>query len=234
VEGTPKELADIKSVTYILHPTFPNPVRVMTNRAQKFRLDSSGWGEFTIKLQIRRKHGELVRRSHVLRFESPPSESDRPPRKGPIVFLSSSATDSSAGTAIRKALEARNVIVVSSSDIKSNLPWQAYIETSLRSADATIAIISDATSPWVSRELEMARTLDVPILPVLVGKGAQMPTMIHDTQAVRLDNLNDAISAADQLTGRLGAILTRTKRRAGAADLRAKKWIEWKPSPESP
>lgn len=212
MDGTPKELADIESVTYILHPTFSNPVRTMTNRAQKFRLDSSGWGEFTIKIQIRRKDGRLVKRSHALRLKSTQSESGRPPLKGPMVFLSSSATDSFASTAIRKALEDRNVTVVGSSDITSDLPWEASVEASLRSADAAIAIISDATSPWVSRELEIARTFDVPILPVLVGKDVQMPSMVHETQAIRLDNLRDAVDVADQLAGRLSAIRTRTGR----------------------
>src|SRR5438270_11612378 len=47
VDGTKAELEKVKSVTYRLHETFPDPVQVRTNRREKFRLNSSGWGEFT-------------------------------------------------------------------------------------------------------------------------------------------------------------------------------------------
>lgn len=44
------ELSKISSVTYHLHNTFPNPVRSIKNRRSKFRLNTAGWGTFTIYL----------------------------------------------------------------------------------------------------------------------------------------------------------------------------------------
>jgi transcription initiation factor IIF auxiliary subunit len=38
IEGSQEELDQIDHVTYILHPTFPNPVREVNNRSTKFRL----------------------------------------------------------------------------------------------------------------------------------------------------------------------------------------------------
>src|SRR4051812_27706932 len=45
IDGTDEELDKIESVEYTLHPTFPNPVRVVDGRATKFRLDSAGVGQ---------------------------------------------------------------------------------------------------------------------------------------------------------------------------------------------
>lgn len=45
------ELPKIKSVEYLLHPTFPEPRRTVTDLSDCFALYSSGWGEF--KMEIR-------------------------------------------------------------------------------------------------------------------------------------------------------------------------------------
>jgi transcription initiation factor IIF auxiliary subunit len=41
-------LKQVKSVEYRLHRSFPNPIRVIEDRASKFALKSSGWGEFSM------------------------------------------------------------------------------------------------------------------------------------------------------------------------------------------
>ena len=46
------ELDEVQSVTYILHPTFQRPVREITTRANRFRLDSAGWGTFMIRARV--------------------------------------------------------------------------------------------------------------------------------------------------------------------------------------
>ena len=53
LEGPPEELDSIDHVTYILHPTFHEPVREIRDRSTKFRLDTSGWGTFTIHAKAR-------------------------------------------------------------------------------------------------------------------------------------------------------------------------------------
>jgi len=49
IEGTAsQELNQVDYVEYTLHPTFPKPVRIVRDRTSGFRLDSAGWGVFTI------------------------------------------------------------------------------------------------------------------------------------------------------------------------------------------
>ena len=49
----PKETLDsVHEVEYILHPTFPDRIRRLTNRKENFRLQSEGWGEFDIVVNV--------------------------------------------------------------------------------------------------------------------------------------------------------------------------------------
>lgn len=55
-------LNQINNVQYLLHQTFPNPLRLSDNEASKFALESSGWGSFTIYITVKfkNKHEEEV------------------------------------------------------------------------------------------------------------------------------------------------------------------------------
>ena len=50
--GSDAELDDVDHVVYTLHPTFPDPVRTIADRASDFRLDTAGWGTFTIYARV--------------------------------------------------------------------------------------------------------------------------------------------------------------------------------------
>src|SRR5690242_1595454 len=52
VEGADHQLDRIKYVRYVLHHTFIEPIRIVRDRASKFQLRSSGWGEFSIVAQL--------------------------------------------------------------------------------------------------------------------------------------------------------------------------------------
>ena len=47
-----KALDAIDFVEYILHPSFPNPVRRAKNADQCFALQSEGWGRFLINITV--------------------------------------------------------------------------------------------------------------------------------------------------------------------------------------
>jgi transcription initiation factor IIF auxiliary subunit len=66
LDGPDRELDKVESVTYTLHPTFPNPVREVHSRSDKFRLEAAGWGAFTIYAKISRKDGSTQRLQHAL------------------------------------------------------------------------------------------------------------------------------------------------------------------------
>jgi transcription initiation factor IIF auxiliary subunit len=53
-------------VVYILHPTFRDPVRTITDRESRFRLDTSGWGTFTIHAIAKNRDGHDTKLSHDL------------------------------------------------------------------------------------------------------------------------------------------------------------------------
>ena len=52
LEGPDDELDKIDHVVYTLHRSFPNPVRTVSDRRSKFRLESNGWGSFRIYVEV--------------------------------------------------------------------------------------------------------------------------------------------------------------------------------------
>lgn len=71
IEGPAKELDKVESVTYNLHPTFPNPVRRVDSRKNNFRLESAGWGVFMLYASVLRKDGSIERLKHYLELPYP-------------------------------------------------------------------------------------------------------------------------------------------------------------------
>lgn len=71
IEGAQEELDQIDRVIYILHPTFPSPVREVKDRSTKFRLKTSGWGVFLIRATVKYKNGSDTPLTHYLTLEYP-------------------------------------------------------------------------------------------------------------------------------------------------------------------
>jgi len=71
LEGAPDELDDVKRVVYILHPTFRDPVREVVDRTSKFRLDTAGWGTFTIRAKVLDRDGRETTLEHNLELLYP-------------------------------------------------------------------------------------------------------------------------------------------------------------------
>jgi transcription initiation factor IIF auxiliary subunit len=55
--GPDAELDAVDHVVYTLHPSFPNPVRTVADRATRFRLETAGWGTFTVYARVVPKGG---------------------------------------------------------------------------------------------------------------------------------------------------------------------------------
>jgi transcription initiation factor IIF auxiliary subunit len=73
IEAPNKALDLVDFVEWILHPTFPNPVRRISDRTTKFRLETAGWGVFQITAHVQMKDGKQVKLDHFLRFHYPES-----------------------------------------------------------------------------------------------------------------------------------------------------------------
>jgi transcription initiation factor IIF auxiliary subunit len=70
VNGTDSDLKEIDHVVYTLHPTFPEPVRVVKTRSNKFKLKTGGWGNFRIHATVFPKNGDAIPLKHdlILRY----------------------------------------------------------------------------------------------------------------------------------------------------------------------
>lgn len=66
VDGTPEELDSVEYVVYVLHPTFHNPVRRISDRETNFRLSTSGWGTFTLHARVMHRGGRETLLKHDL------------------------------------------------------------------------------------------------------------------------------------------------------------------------
>lgn len=71
IDCTEDELNQIAYVTYILHHTFPKPIRKIDDRESKFRLETSGWGVFTIRAKVMLKNGQENHLTHELELRYP-------------------------------------------------------------------------------------------------------------------------------------------------------------------
>lgn len=66
IEGGDDALDQIDYVEWVLHPTFPDPIRKSRDRAKKFRLETGGWGVFLIHARLKMKNGETIPLRHHL------------------------------------------------------------------------------------------------------------------------------------------------------------------------
>jgi transcription initiation factor IIF auxiliary subunit len=71
IEGSDEALDGIDHVEWTLHPTFPDPVRKTSNRSEKFRIETGGWGVFQIRALARTKDGSSIRLTHQLSLHYP-------------------------------------------------------------------------------------------------------------------------------------------------------------------
>jgi len=69
IDESPDKLSQISKVKYVLHPTFPNPERLISDKDSKFALYSNGWGVFIIWIEICLLNGEIVKTKYKLRLQ---------------------------------------------------------------------------------------------------------------------------------------------------------------------
>jgi hypothetical protein len=205
IEAPVQLLDQIEYVEYALHNTFPEPVRRVTNRAEKFRLDSSGWGEFMIRVEMKNRNGERLRRQHWLTLEYPPQTSDTSTSSSkssleedsrPTIFLSSGVTDLGLGNALGKALERQGFEVLKMEGAPPSLPWDRAIELMIKQADLMVVLISGGLTSWGMREIDAAMNRKLPILPIVIGPFSLVPEQLRGFEAINLKDASDPIKIA--------------------------------------
>jgi len=71
IEGASGEIEAITSVEWRLHPSFSNPIRLVTDKTTNFRLDTAGWGVFLIHASIQLESGQTEKLQHYLELHYP-------------------------------------------------------------------------------------------------------------------------------------------------------------------
>ena len=59
-------LKNIDHVVYILHETFPEPIRTVSEPDSKFAVQARGWGEFDVGVQVVYKDGSTANEKYRL------------------------------------------------------------------------------------------------------------------------------------------------------------------------
>lgn len=204
LEGSAKELAAIDHVVYTLHPTFPDPVRTVKNRRTAFKLESSGWGEFEIYLQIAHRDGKVRKRRHWLTLPHPAKrsrgkEGELKSAKGPTAYVSSAAADGPIARKLREALSGRGFKVLSMEDPPAGIPWEKAIDQMLSSADVAVFLLSGRPSLWTQTEIEHALAHKVRhLVPVVVGD-AEIPHRLESIEALHIESPDQVESLAKRI-----------------------------------
>jgi transcription initiation factor IIF auxiliary subunit len=225
LEGTKAELNAIDRVVYTLHATFADPIRTIKTRENGFRLNSAGWGEFRIYIEIIQREGKRIKRSHWLKLEYPKDSKQtghavkkstgrtmvrsKAPEKPEVelgskasqsVYISSSAADAEFARKLRDQLSEHGVKVYSAEDISAGLPWKQSIQKAIEGADATVFVVSGEPNLWLKLEMDYAKaTKPNTVIPVLVGESTRAPTPLTDLQTVRVASQEDVGSAASEI-----------------------------------
>jgi len=214
LDGTERDLERVESVRYLLHPTFAEPEVEVRNRSRKFRLDSSGWGEFLLRAFVRMKNGKVQQLSHWLKLdEASPKETTGggqleeafPQLK---VFLAASVVDRPQVLALRNALIKNNVQLVGAEDaIKIGEPWFKSVSKAVGDSDVMVLVNTDATRNWVPEEVGMAMKANKPVYSVEVGSMDVKIPGLESTKSIRVKGLGDAAAMADRIVGDLRSLV---------------------------
>ena len=69
IEGSQRDLDSIEFVTYRLHPSFKNPVRVGTERSRDFEVRIRTWGFFDVRITVVGHDGHKYEMSGRVTFD---------------------------------------------------------------------------------------------------------------------------------------------------------------------
>lgn len=186
-----EDLSQVESVEYFLHPTFKNPQRLVTDASSQFRLESNGWGEFSIHAKITTTAGETTSMEHWLtlgeeteaKVASKKSAKSLPKR----VFLSHSSTDISLANKLTKYLQSKGVIVSSGTDTGMGESIEQDLKLSIGRSDAVVALVSDDPGPWVEAELQEATKQRKQLIPLILNDQGKVPAVIRNLQNIHLE-----------------------------------------------
>ena len=218
IEGTDGELDGVQEVTWRLHPTFAKPIRRVNSRDSKFKLSTSGWGEFEINATLKMKNGRSKPLRHWLRLghdgetaKAAPAESKSQEFTGrrPSVFLSYSLNNASLAAHLASELAKNEYTVVRDVDIPVGVDMRLWNREQIVNSDAVIVLGADESGTIRSPDVRIAQSKGVRVIPVTFGsrstKKAVSPAL-GKTQPLHVST-DSPIKAAPVLATMIGNLL---------------------------
>jgi len=189
IDGPDADLNQIESVKWELHSTFPNPVVVVRQRQNKFRIDRNGWGEFVINAYVTTKDGSEQHLTHRLRLAESGGVSALPKTKSLgiqqatedfDVFLCHNVADKPAVRRIAERLRERGIRPWLDADaLPPGQSWQEELERQIPNIrSAAFFVGPNGIGPWQNQELRAFLREFVerqcPVIPVLLPGGVTL------------------------------------------------------------
>jgi transcription initiation factor IIF auxiliary subunit len=196
LEGPEVEQGKVVSVKYFLHPTFKNPVHLITDKSSKFKLSGSGWGEFNIKAEVLIEGEKKLTLNHWLEFDAEEKMETLKTAKG-SVFLSHSVADGPIANKLAGLLTAKGYQVKASAmmDVSAGTDWQKEIKNNMNRADVNVVLISPGMSEYISSEISYMlssseKYIGGKLLPVLLGS-ADIEESLGYLQCLRISSMSE-------------------------------------------
>lgn len=164
IAGDVQELEQIVSVTWLLHPTFPNPTRISVERKTNFRIVTGGWGEFRLRASVNQASGVAIALDRWLHLALPASQTTAA-STSPTVFLAYGASDARMAQNVQELLTSKGARVLEVTNAEPGLPVAAAIDELVGRSDRVVAIASSSPQGRnVARVLTAADERKVPVL----------------------------------------------------------------------
>jgi hypothetical protein len=198
LEGSPAELDTVNEVVWKLHPTFSPSVHRVKSRAKKFKLNASGWGEFMIYAEVETKDGRSTSLEHWLTLGRTPSGAPAPTKTGepppgpdktsrPTVFLSYSLDNANLAAHVAQALTKSNYSVTRDVDIPAGEELLLWSKDQIAKSAAVLLLGADEVGIAQGREVQIAQSAGIPVIPVTVGSPSKSPPpAMKEVQSIRV------------------------------------------------
>lgn len=200
LDGPDEEIAEVESVDYRLHPTFPRPHRTSTSAQTRFRITSYGWGEFLLFSTVHFKDGRSETLEHWIHLRGSGDGGTSSAKSPSRIYLTYTAGDTGPAQEARASLMAQGIEVLTSDDLASGVPWQVALSEMIGSADAVVVLAPEHESQAIAIDMQIARDLKITMLPVVLGgRSSHLPAEFQTLQQIQLKDaaeLGPAITAA--------------------------------------
>ena len=118
------------------------------------------------------------------------------------IFISYAQADRDYAEALVESLKLAGSSVWHDKQIGGGDDWDSEIQNALRSASVVVLVVSQAalSSQYVNYEIGSAMSAGIPVIPVLVGEVASLPSHLRHIHAVDARGLDSAAIGAKVAT----------------------------------